>query len=245
MLILTFSIALSTLASALAQFGLLEGYASDLASGLEAAIIAPRLQLRTDMHERLLIVGDNSVEVSGASFPSDIQCLFDDLGAFIRFLQTHLPASITTILSKLLAPKLVDTLISKRLSSAVPEELGALQEFNGTREQVHRFAETLGLYGWPGEDQLRVWSSTIPQVWLQKRQNTSLNNVRKLLKRGYGDIKTVERVETQLVSQQDHLFAGNASNEDWDAGWSGEEESNPVEKQSKHHNAAGQMAGKT
>ncbi|KAL8706461.1 MAG: hypothetical protein Q9201_000516 [Fulgogasparrea decipioides] len=221
---------ISPLATSFDKLGLLDGFISDLASTLEAVIIAPRLQLQPNRHERLLSIKDRSIELTEAPVPSDLHRLFDDLGALINFVQTQLPSSVAIPVAKILAPKLTEALISMRLSSAVPEELAALQEFSSTRDEVFQFAQTMTSCGWPGEDQLRAWCGAIPQVWLQKRQNTSLNNVRQLLKRGYGEIKTVERVETQVVSQQDHLFAGNASNDNWDAGWSDEQENNPLEE---------------
>ena len=229
---------LSTLASAFGQLGLLEQLIADLAAGLKNAIITPRLQLATGKYENLLTVGGDSLTILASSSPFDIRRVFDDLGTFIRFLQAHLPSSIAAPLSKLLAPELVQGLIFQRLCFVVSEDLGALQDFTNTREQVNQFAETLASLKWPGQDRLRAWINSIPQVWLQKRQKTCLHETRRLLKRGYGDIKTVERVETRNISQQDHLFTGNTRNQEWEAEWSGEEESSPVQKRIERENFA-------
>lgn len=218
------------LAIALHRLGLLEEGISKLANGLEAAIIVPRIQLQKGGHERALVIDGDNMRVAETSSPSNSHQLYDDLRAFIQFLQIHLPTQVVLPLSKVLGPKIVETLISMRLSLAVPEELSALQEFSNTRDEIYRFAAVMGSYKWAGDDQLRAWSNTIPQLWLQKRHNSSLHQVRQLLQRGYGEIRTVERVETQIVSQQDHLFAGNSSNDDWDAGWSDGEKGSLGEK---------------
>ncbi|KAI4259448.1 MAG: hypothetical protein LQ352_000756 [Teloschistes flavicans] len=210
---------------------------SKLANGLEAAIIVPRTQLQNGGHERFLVVDGDSLRITETSSPSNSHQLYDDLRAFIQFLQVHLPTSVAVPLSKVLGPKIVETLISMRLSSAVPEELHALQEFSNTRDEIYQFAATMGSYKWAGDDQLRAWSNSIPQVWLKKRQNSSLHQVRQLLKRGYGAFRTAERVETQRVSQQDCLFTGNSINDDWDAGWSDEEKNIPAEKRLRTQNA--------
>lgn len=231
-------VALSSLTNAMQKMGLLEELISDFAIGLESAIIKPRLQLQANMHDRLLAVEGGTMNVSGTTSPSDLYQLLSDMGTLLSFLQTHLPPSIVNPLSKVCGPHLVESLISMRLSSAVPQNLSALQKFSNTREEVYRFFETMSSNGWPGADQLRTWTSSIPQVWLEKRQRQSLDQVRQLVKRGLGDLKAVERVETQRVSQQDQLFQSKAGNEDWDAGWSEEEDESSVQNEGTHRNNA-------
>ncbi|KAL9007094.1 MAG: hypothetical protein Q9188_000129 [Gyalolechia gomerana] len=230
---------LSTIATATCEAGLLEGFVADLAEKLEHTIIEPRLALGPGLLERLLVVENNHMTLSEASAPSSMLRLFSDLGAFMEFLRTRLPPLIFNPLSEALGPDLVENLIAIRLSSAVPEELAALQDFGSTREEVSQFASTMSSYGWPGVNQLRSWTNNIPEAWLEKRQRNALDKVRQFLKRGFGEISTVERVETQVVSQRDRLFTGNASNDDWNAGWSDEEDSSPVEKKVKSSDAIG------
>ena len=211
--------------TAIQRIGLLGDFLADLAEKLERIIVVPRLS-----QEHLLIVESDSMKIPAASSPTDMHRLFSDLCIFIEFLQTHLPPPIIGPLSEILGPTLVEKLISMRLSLAVPEELAALQDFNSIREEVYQFSQTLSSYRWPGVEQLRAWPSSIPEAWLEKRRRTSLDKIRQLLKRGFRDISTVERVETQIVSRQDHLFTGNLSNDDWDAEWSDREDGSPAGK---------------
>ncbi|KAI4208369.1 MAG: hypothetical protein LQ348_000220 [Seirophora lacunosa] len=228
----------SPIATAMQQIGLLEGVISNLVNQIEYAIITPRLQQRADICERRLLEEKNAIRLSQPSSPSDLGRLLHDLGVFLRFIQTRLPSSISDPLSKICGPSLVESLISTRLSAAVPQEVAALQHFNSTLEEVNRFSQTMDDHGWPGANQLRAWTNSIPQIWLEKRQRQSLGQVRKLLQRGLGDIKSVERVETQTVSQQDGLFHGNQGNDDWNAEWSEGEESSFGVKQVESQNTS-------
>ncbi|KAL8975718.1 MAG: hypothetical protein Q9197_000060 [Variospora fuerteventurae] len=142
------------------------------------------------------------------------------------------------LLSKSCGPSLVESLISVRLSAAVPQELAALEYFNSTREEVRRFSKTMDDHGWPDASRLRAWANSIPQIWLEKRQRQCLEQVRQLLRRGLGNIKTVERVETQKVSQQDSLFHTSKGNDDWSAEWSEGEEWSFGPKQVESSNAS-------
>ncbi|KAL8991067.1 MAG: hypothetical protein Q9177_000428 [Variospora cf. flavescens] len=229
---------LSPIATAMQQIGLFEGVISNLTEKLQCAIIMPRLQLRADRCDRFLLEENDAIRLSGLSSPSDLRRLLHDLDMFLSFIQTHLPFSISDPLSKSCGPSLVENLISVRLSAAVPQELAALQYFNSTREEVRRFSKTMDDHGWPGASRLRAWANSIPQIWLEKRQRQCLEQVRQLLRRGLGDIKTVERVETQKVSQQDSLFHTSKGNDDWNAEWSEEEERSFGPKQVESSNAS-------
>ncbi len=218
---------------------MLEGLISEFADKLESAILKPRLHLQANTFDRLLIVEDDTLRVSGTSSPPDSHRLLSDMRTLLNFLQARLPPSVAAHLSNICGPRLVQLLVTTRLSSTVPQRIGALQDFNNTREEVYRFSETMILHGWPGAHQLRAWTNSIPQVWLEKRQRQSLDHVRQLLKRGLGDVRTVERVETQTISQQDHLRTGDTGKDDWNGGWSDEEDGSRADNDLGHQNAAG------
>lgn len=206
------------------KLGLLDEHVIEFQNELESVILVPRLHSRQGMQERHLAVEGNCVKISVSLYPPNVQRLFDDLSTLIGFLKIHLPPSVIDPLSRGLAPNLIRRLIFMRLSTSVPEKLSALKDLDSTRAEVLKFSETITSYGWAGEAQLRAWVNSIPELWVEKRQGTSLDRIRRLLKRGYGDIKIVERVETQVISEQDHLFTGNTNGDTWNASWSDEEE---------------------
>ncbi|KAL8857024.1 MAG: hypothetical protein Q9178_006429 [Gyalolechia marmorata] len=233
----------STIARALENFGLLGEHIDDLTRQLEVAILLPRMQLQYGIHERLLAVDSNTLKISESASPMNLHRLIDDLSSLIVFLEKNLPPSVVDPLSKVLTPMLVERLISLRLSAAIPEDLSALRGLDSTRDEIHRFSEILSSHGWPGRDKLHAWINGVPQLWVQQRQRSSLECVRKLLKRGYGEVKTVERVETQLISHQDHLFTGNTRNDNWNAEWSDEDNSGPTEKKQSQESPAAEQEG--
>lgn len=195
---------------------------------LESLIIQPRLQLQQDGTVGSLEISEHSICVSGWSPDLSAQSLFSDLDSVIIFFRSCLPPAVVQPLADLLMPFLTSKLISVWLSSAVPEDLDGMEDFQDTLSLVHQFGQKLESYNWPGRRGLMEWNSSIPKVWLMKRQEISLNHVRRLLSKGLGAIETVERVETEVVSRDDDVFAGSGGGDDWNAGWSDEDTSSPT-----------------
>ncbi|KAL8826478.1 MAG: hypothetical protein Q9191_003779 [Dirinaria sp. TL-2023a] len=85
-------------------------------------------------------------------------------------------------------------------------------------------------YQWPGKASLVSWTKDIPRQWLNKYQEAALDKVRAALAGGLSEVETVERVETQLLSKKEDLFASADANDNWNAEWSDEEQpSHPQE----------------
>lgn len=208
---------------------------------LESLIIQPRLQLQKDDTVASLEISDHELYVSGRSPDLSAQSLFLDLDSVINFLRSCLPPPIIQSLADLLMPFLTAKLISIWLASAVPEDLESMEDFQDTLSLVDRFGQKLGSYNWPGRRELVEWNSSIPIVWLRKRREISLNNVRILLSKGLGATETVERVETEVVARDDDVFAGSGGGDDWNAGWSDEDTSSP--RKTTHQSRAADEGG--
>ena len=194
---------------------------------LESLIIQPRLQLQKDGTVASLETSDDELYVSGRSSDLSAQSLFSDLDSVIIFLRSCLPPPVVQSLADLLMPFLTSKLISIWLASAVPEDLESMEDFQDTLSLVDEFGQKLESYNWPGRRELVEWNSSIPVVWLRKRREVALNNVRTLLSKGLGATETVERVETEVVARDDDVFAGSGGGDDWNAGWSDEDTSSP------------------
>jgi len=156
------------------------------------------------------------------------ETLFSDMNTMIEYLSTHLPSSIAVPLSESLLPSLTSKLVSGPLSSSVPPDLDGIPAFKATLNQVQKFTDSLDAHHWRGENNLRQWMQDAPQVWLTRRSEYALHMIRKLLARGLGDPRTVERVETQVVTKDDGMFVNNGNNEDWNAEWSDNEAPNDM-----------------
>lgn len=206
---------------------LFEEFLETLCKDFVSLILLTRLQVCADGTVGLLEVDGDEICISGKSSDLSAQTLFADLDEIIQFLRSRLPPSVIEPLADLLMPHLIPRLISTWLGSAVPEDLDGMEDFEDTLSLVKRFGQALDSYGWPGKRELDQWTEGIPNVWLKKCQETSLNHVRKLLSQGIRSTETVERVETRVLSRHDEVFAGNEGGDDWNAGWS-DEESSPV-----------------
>lgn len=167
-----------------------------------------------------LVTEGNVIRVNGRSSDLSTAKLLSDIQMLVDYLSRHLPPAIAIPLSEILMPGLISRLESGPLLSSVPTDLNNIAEFQHTLDLVLRFANTLDKHGWQGKTSLVEWTNQAPRVWLNKRRETSLQQVRKILLKGLGEPKAVERIETQTVSRDDDMFAANGGNDDWNANWS-------------------------
>ena len=218
---------IQTLVAAMTKLQLFNDVLLPFCKDLEMLIVVPRLQVGADGKVRSLEIDGDEIYVSGQSSNLSAEALFSDLDSIIDFLRARLPSSIVEPLAEDLMPRLISRLISTWLASAVPEDLDGMEDFQDTMSLTQKFGNSLDSYKWPGNRELGEWSRSIPNVWLRKRQETSLNQIRNLLSKGVGAIETVERVETQVLSRHDEVFASNGGGDDWNAGWSDDEPGSP------------------
>ena len=221
------SVHLDSLIVALRKLNALDELLQSFCYSFESLILSPRLQVRPDgVINRLDVQGDE-IRILGDSTDLSAEALFQDLDLIVGFLRTQLPPSLRGSAIQFLMPRLISKLITTWLASAVPEDLEGMEDFEDTVSLVGRFGQRLDTYQWPGSHELLKWKQSISSIWLRKREEISLDKVRKLLYRGPGDGERVERVETQIISRNDEVFPSSV---DWDAGWSDEEKSPTVSK---------------
>lgn len=222
---------IQTLVTAMTKLQLFDNVLLLFSKDLETLVVAPRLQVGADGKVGSLEIDGDEISVSGESSDLSAEALFSDLDSIIVFLRTRLPSSVVEPLAQHLMPRVIPRLISTWLASAVPEDLDGVEDFQDTMTLAQSFGNSLESNRWPGRRELVEWTRSIPSVWLRKRQEISLNQIRKLLSHGVGTIETVERVETQLLSRHDEVFASNSGGDDWNAGWSDDESGSPTKTQ--------------
>lgn len=151
--------------------------------------------------------------------------LFRDLKAMIDFVAGHLPQDVAEQLSGTLAPAMTSRLEDYWLEPSVPLEMSQMSAFESTLNSVLDLAQHIEKCSWKGASELRSWVNSAPRTWLTKRRETVLGDVRNLVFTGLRDQKTVERVETQMLSKGDALAGGTEGDEDdWDTAWDEPEE---------------------
>ena len=204
-----------------------------LCNDFETSILTPRLRISANGTICPLHIGGGEISTSGSTADLSAQALFRDIDSIIEFLRSQLPAIIVEVLIKSLIPRLISRLLSTWLASAVPEGLDGFEDFEDTMSLVKHLALKLNSWKWPGKRELRDWAQGIPNIWIRKQRETSLERVRHLLSQGIVNTETVERVETQRLSKEDPVLSTNAGGDDWDARWSDEEANSPTKPTSK------------
>ena len=210
--------------TALTKLDLLKSKILTFRKDFDAVILTPRLHPQNDGTVGVLRIEGNNIRISGRLLDTSIASLSVDVTLIIEYLASRLPPSIAVPLSEVLMPSLTSRLISVWLSPSIPPDLDGMKDFQAILGLVLKYADKVESYKWHGKDDLVEWVERAPRVWLNKRLASSLDRVRRLLVRGLGDAKTVERIETQLLTREDDLFTGNKSGDDWDAGWSDNDE---------------------
>lgn len=175
----------------------------------EKLILIPRLQRPQKGTVHAIYVEDNAIRTTEGLTDLRMEKLIADMSLIVGFLHNNLPRPIMTPLAALLMPGMIQRLISNWLMFKVPVDVEGIILFQEVLNLLIQFARTLDSYDWPGEEILVNWTKEIPDVWLGKRREVSLNKIRRLLIGGLGSIETVERMETQILSHQDDRLGEN------------------------------------
>lgn len=170
---------------------------------------------------RILVDGDN-IACERLDHDDHAATLFPDLKKVIEFLINRLPADIHIPLSRSLVPALTSRLDRYWLEPSIPLEMSQMSFFQTTLNDVQEFAKYLDGCKWENTSGLHEWVSNAPRSWLTKRRENLLGDVRNLVFSGLKDTKTVERVETQMISHAEPENAGE--DDDWDTAWDEPEE---------------------
>ena len=205
--------------------------AAQLWHDIDKAILAPRLDVKQESLPSIRI-NENTLELEGTSDRS-IEAMFRDLELVIAFLVEKLPSDLVETISTVLLPGLIPTITRTWLDLAVPSSLEEMDRFQATITPTKGFCTTLKALGLSHLNELQEWTESAPRVWLSKRREAALDQIRTQLSRGLGASKQVERVEKQVVSKSEgqQLAANGAMVTEDDGGWDawgsdGEQETN-------------------
>ena len=195
-----------------------------LGKTIDRVLFTPYLDAYTAGGRPSFSLHDNTLSVIRLQAKVGLQNLLSDFISVIEYLNSHLPSTIITPLSQSLMPSLLPRLTSGPLAFSVRPDLDGVPFLEEVTVLVKSFAQHLEQNDWHGTSELQNWISQIPTVWLNRRREHSLYELRRLLMKGLGEPRTVERVETQTVSREENVFNGTGGQDDWDAKWSEEED---------------------
>ncbi|KAK0894122.1 ribosome biogenesis protein ytm1 [Friedmanniomyces endolithicus] len=210
--------------------GIFDSLMQKMSKDIDRTIIKPRLMTDDDGQVAKVTVSENELSCTHRHGDISHDTLFADLQRIVDFFASHLPAEVGVALSQSLIPAMSLRLEDHWLEPAVPLNIKEMPAFQDMLMHVSQLADRIERHGWRGTKQLRVWVQNAPRTWLTKRREAVLGDVRNLVFAGLRETKVVERVETQMVSKDDHQAlqggggGGEEGGDEWDTVWDEPEE---------------------
>lgn len=194
-----------------------------LSRDVERAILKPLMSRDSSGKPGALSVSGETITCGRSSNDDHSSTIFSDLKTLVDFLSSKLPKDVVKALSQQLMPALTSRLDRYWLEPSIPLEMSQMGSFQDTLNGVQDFVQYLDNQEWENTTELREWVGNAPRSWLTKRRENLLGDVRNLVFEGLNETKTVERVETQMVSQAE-APAEPEADDDWDTAWDEPEE---------------------
>ncbi|KAK4951824.1 ribosome biogenesis protein ytm1 [Elasticomyces elasticus] len=210
--------------------GILEGLVHKLSRDIERTVLRPRLTVDDEGQVAKIEVSGDQLSCRQRHVDTTHATLFTDLHHIIDFFASHLPSEVGIMLSESLVPALSLRLEEHWLEPAIPLSIQEMPAFQDVLAHVSHLADLIERHRWHGTKQLRVWVQNAPRTWLTKRREAVLGDVRNLVFAGLRETKVVERVETRMVSKDDHQALqggggdGEEGDDEWDTAWDEPEE---------------------
>jgi centromere/kinetochore protein ZW10 len=216
-------VTLSSLVAAAPALEVFERLVQKVSRDVDRVLLKPLMSRDSSGRPGKITVAEDSVTCGRLEHDDHAATIFSDLKTIIKFLVDKLPGDICIPLSRSLMPYLTSRLDAYWLEPSIPLEMSQMSCFQTTLHEVQDFVQFLDEHKWENTVELHEWVSNAPRSWLTKRRETLLGDVRNLVFSGLKDTKTVERVETQMVSDTHDDNTGEKDDE-WDTAWDESEE---------------------
>jgi centromere/kinetochore protein ZW10 len=214
---------INTVVEALTKLNLLDTFVTRFSRDLDRIIISSRLAIGTDKVVAAFEINGDDIQLAGDVNDGSVKATLEDIQIIAEYLSTRLPPSIAIPLSSKLLPVIATRLINNLLLPAVPTSTSGVSDFQETLSYVLGLVEFFDELGWSGQNRLTEWVDKSAEIWLAKQKEAAIARVQKLFPKRVTEKKSVERVETQVVSKGDALHAGHdEQDDDWGADWDDE-----------------------
>lgn len=164
----------------------------------ENAIIAPRFGITRDPGILAIVIDGDDIRAVGRVEQMNVSSVLVDIHRIAEYLSTRLPPSIAVPLSEKLVPAMASRLIGNWLTPAVPLSLGGIHDFQEMLSLVLGVVEYFDELGWSGQSQLVEWVDSSAEIWVNKRKEATIAEIRRLCFKGVQKTHVVERVESTL-----------------------------------------------
>ncbi|KAH9878505.1 hypothetical protein IAQ61_001777 [Plenodomus lingam] len=218
---------------ALVLLGLFDGAIARLSRDIDRLIVSPRITADTNSAAPALVIEEAVIRCEGTIKDGSVKTSLEDVHRIAEYLNTRLPSRVAVPLSAKLVPVIASRLICHVLLPAVPLATSKVQDFQETLSYVLGLVEYLDELGWSGQNCLTDWVDKSAEYWLARQKEAAIARVQTLLPKKIQEKKSVERVETQLVSKGDALHVSDDQDDDWGADWDDNDESTAEQKDHK------------
>ncbi|KAL5448743.1 hypothetical protein PMIN07_000622 [Paraphaeosphaeria minitans] len=224
---------ISTLVEALTRLGLLDNFIARLSRDFDSVIVQPRLAMGLDQVVSALTIYGSDIQAAGQLSDMSVQAALEDIQSIAEYLSTRMPPDVAVPLSEKLVPVIANRLISNWLLPAIPVSIKGIPDFQEILSLVLGLVESFNELGWSGQERLTEWVDKSAETWLARQKEAAIAQVQRIFPRRVQDKKTVERVETQVLSKGDAMLGRREEHdEDWGADW-GDEDAPAEEPASK------------
>ena len=207
------------------KLGLLDDFVTRFSRDFDKTILSHRLVIGQDQVVTAFDIHGDDIQLVGPVNDGSVKVTLEDIHKIAEYISTRLPPSIAIPLSSKLVPIITSRLITHYLLPAVPTSTDDVQEFQETLSYVLGLVEYLDELGWTGQDRLTEWVDKSAEIWLAKQKENAIAKVQKLIPKQVKIKKTVEKVETQVISKGDALHpVQDEQDNDWGAEWGDEDE---------------------
>lgn len=215
---------IGTLVEALTRLELLDNFIARLSRDFDKIIVQPRLAIGPDQVVSALTICGNDIQAAGQVSDMSVQAALEDIQGVAEYLSTRMPPEVAVPLSEKLVPVIANRLISNWLLPAIPLSTRGIPEFQETLSLVLGLVEFFDELGWSGQQRLTEWVDTSAEKWLARQKEAAIAQVQRIFPRRVQEKKTVERVETQILTKGDAMLSGQEEHdEDWGADWGDED----------------------
>lgn len=204
----------------LTKLDLLDDFVTRFSRDFDRVILSRRLVIGRDQVVTAFEVHGDDIQLTGRVNDGSVKATLEDIHTIAEYISTRLPPSIAIPLSSKLVPIITSRLISHYLLPAVPTSTDGVQQFQETLSYVLGLVEYLDELGWTGQNRLTEWVDKSAEIWLARQKENAIAQVQRLFPKQVKIKKTVEKVETQVISKGDALHpAQDSQDNDWGADW--------------------------
>lgn len=206
------------------QLGALDVATKAICRNLNHIILHAITSHRLNEHAISIHVSNARLNLSHATGEKDVWSVIDSLSIALDYLRSSLPNSIQASVASTIVPDIVSALVAEWLNPSVPLVLTEIPALEALQTRVSNLAKSLSTSGWPGSNDLLDWVDLAPRMWLTRRRMASLDRVRAALALDRRPARQVERIERQVISKEDMVFAAEGDGNDWNTEWKDDDE---------------------